>query len=86
MTPGVERIAAETGLRWQLLLGTTSGMAIAWDDALRPPGLDDIALFIVSKPALSVIGDAAWTHRHRRLARWRRSLRKRLGRTARGSR
>jgi predicted O-methyltransferase YrrM len=86
LAPGVERIAAETGLSWQLLRGTTSGMAIAWDETLRPPGLDDIAPFIVSEPALTVIDDAAWAHRHRHLARWRRSLRKRLGRTARGSR
>ncbi len=78
LTAGVAKIAGEYGLAWQLLLGTTSGMAIAYDPAHRPVALDDIAPFIASPDALRVIRDAAWAHRHRHLARWRRSLRKRL--------
>jgi Methyltransferase domain len=77
---GLERIATESGLAWQLLLGTTSGMAIAYDPALAPPVSEDIAPFVASDAALAMITDAAWAHRHRHLARWRRSFRKRLAR------
>jgi hypothetical protein len=80
LAAGVERVAAECGLRWQLLPGTTSGMAIAYDPALPPLALDDIAPFVASSDTLAVIRAAAWDHRHHHLARWRRSLRKRLGR------
>ncbi len=78
LTPGIERIAAETGMHWQLLLGTTSGMAIVYDDR-SPLVFDDIAPFVVSAEAVAAIRDAAWGHRHRHLARWRKSLGKRLG-------
>lgn len=77
---GLDHIAEQSGLRWQLLLGTTSGMAIAYNPALAPPAIADIASFIISDAALAVIADAAWSHRHRHLARWRRSLGKRLAR------
>ena len=80
LVPGVERVAAECRLSWRLLLGTTSGMAIVYDPELPPPALDDIAPFIASPEALGVIRDAAWSHRHRHRARWRRSLKKRLNR------
>jgi len=86
LSAGVERIAHESGMRWQLLLGTPSGMAIVYDPAHSPPALADIAPFIASPEAHRVLRDAAWAHRHRHLARWRRSLAKRLGRTAPGSR
>jgi len=78
LAPGIERIAAETGMHWQLLRGTTSGMAIVYDDR-SPLIFDDIAPFVVSAEAVAAIRDAAWGHRHRHLARWRKSLRKRLG-------
>ena len=80
LTPGVEQIAAETGLHHLLLLGTSSGMAIVYDPAIRPDALDDIAPFAAAPEALAVIRAAAWSHRHRHLARWRRSLDKRRGR------
>jgi hypothetical protein len=79
LAPGIERIAAESGFRWLLLHGTASGMAIVYDPDLPPP-LDDIAPFVAAPETLRVIENAAWNHRHRHLARWRRSLRKRLGR------
>jgi len=81
LAPGVERAAAASGLRWQLLHGTTSGMAIVYDPA-QPPvaALSDIAPFIAAPEALATIGNAAWQHRHRHLARWRRSFDKRRGR------
>jgi hypothetical protein len=78
LRPGVERIAAESGMCWQLLLGTTSGMAMVYDPQ-SPPVLDDIAPFVVSAEAVAAVRDAAWGHRHRHLARWRKSVRKRLG-------
>lgn len=80
LSAGLERIAAESGLTWQLLLGTTSGMAIAYDPALAPLAIEDIAPFGASDTAMAVISEAAWAHRHRHLARWRRSLRKRFAR------
>jgi predicted O-methyltransferase YrrM len=79
LAPGIEQIVAETGLSWLALPGTTSGMAIVYDPG-SPPPLDDIAPFIGSAEAMAVIRDAAWSHRHRHLARWRRSVNKRLRR------
>jgi predicted O-methyltransferase YrrM len=79
LTPGIEGIAAAAGLAWRALPGTTSGMAIVYDPA-SPPPLDDIAPFTGDPEAMLAVADAAWRHRHRHLARWRRSLRKRLGR------
>jgi methyltransferase family protein len=80
---GLERIAAKSGFAWDLLLGTPSGMAVMYDRAHRSPGLDDIAPFIARLEAVAFIRQAAWDHRHRHLARWRRSLRKRIGARAR---
>ena len=77
---GLAQIAAKSGLAWDLLLGTPSGMAVMYDSAQRPPALDDIAPFMADPGTLEVIRQAAWNHRHRHLARWRRSIRKRLGR------
>ncbi len=76
---GIEHIATESGLAWELLLGTTSGMALVFDPAHRPAALDHIAPFIVSPAVVGLVRRAAWDHRHRHLARWRRSLRKRFG-------
>jgi len=78
LVPGIERIAAESEMAWLLLPGTTSGMAIVFDPAQRPFSLDDIAPFAASADAVALIGAAAWSYRHRHLARWRRSLKKRL--------
>lgn len=80
LRPGIERLAAESGLAWQSLLGTTSGMALVYDPARRPAALDDIAPFIVPPDITDLIRREAWNHRHRHLARWRRSLGKRLAR------
>jgi len=74
---GLKRIAAKSGLAWDLLLGTTSGMAVMYDRAHRSGALDDIAPFIVDPELVEFVRQAAWNHRHRHLARWRRSLRKR---------
>lgn len=82
LSPGIERLARENGLEWRLLLGTSSGMAIVYDPARRPEALDDIAPFAAAPDAVQVIRDAAWRYRHRHLARWRRSLDKRLGRAS----
>jgi hypothetical protein len=74
---GLERIAAKSGLAWDLLLGTPSGMAVMYDRAHRPDALDDIAPFIADADILAIVREAAWSHRHRHLARWRRSIKKR---------
>ena len=80
LRPGVERIAAENGLRWQLLLGTTSGMALVYDPVHAPAAFDDIAPFIAPPAVAEIIRREAWNHRHRHLARWRRSVGKRVTR------
>jgi len=77
---GIERIAAKSGFAWEMLLGTPSGMALAYDLRHRPPSLDDVAPFKADPAFVDLIREAAWGHRHRHLARWRKSLRKRLGR------
>ena len=79
LRPGLERIAAQSGLAWDLLLGTPSGMAVMYDRVHRPSALDDIAPFVASPETVALIRQAAWDHCHRHLARWRRSLQKRLG-------
>jgi len=76
---GIERIAEKSSLAWELLLGTPSGVAIMYDRNHRPAALDDIAAFVARPLAVKLIHNAAWDRRHRHLARWRRSLRKRLG-------
>ena len=75
---GIERIHAKSGLTWHLLLGTTSGMVIMHGGEAPPTWLSDIAPFQARPVALDLIHDSAWSHRHRHLARWRRSVRKRL--------
>ncbi len=80
LRPGIERIAAKTGLRWHLLLGTTLGMVLMHERDPAPACLTDILPFEARDSALSMIRDAAWAYRHRNLARWRRSLRKRIAR------
>ena len=77
---GIARIAEKSGLAWHLLLGTTSGMVIMHDGSREPPWLADIAPFAARPATVDLIRGAAWDHRHRHLARWRRSLRKRLDR------
>jgi len=79
LLPGVERIARESGLAYRLLSGTTSGMAIVFDPEGTPGIAEDIAPFAAAPEVLRVIEHAGWSHRHRHLARWRRSLRKRIG-------
>jgi|SRR5581483_9621941 len=75
---GLEAVAGRNGLAWDLLLGTTSGMAIMYDSAHRPACLDDITSFKARPAAIEILRDAAWARRHRHLARWRKSLRKRF--------
>jgi hypothetical protein len=77
---GIERIAAKSGLVRHLLLGTSSGMVIMHGGEMRPAWLSDIAPFEARAGALDLIRDAAWGYRHPNLARWRRSLRKRVAR------
>lgn len=75
---GIARIAQKSGLTSRLLLGTTSGMVVMHAAGQEPPWLADIAPFSARPVAMEVIREAAWSYRHRNLARWRKSLRKRL--------
>jgi hypothetical protein len=76
---GLDRIAARSGFKWELLAATPSGMALVYDPQHRSQALDDVAPFRPDPAALDAIRAAAWSHRHRLLARWRRSWRKRFG-------
>lgn len=78
LEPGMARIAARSGLSWEVLPGTTSGMAIVYDRSREAPWRPDIAPFALDAEMGDFVRAAAWEHRHRHLARWRRSLRKRL--------
>jgi hypothetical protein len=80
LEPGIEAIARRSGLDWELLLGTPSGIAIVYDKARHPVLSRAIAPFRAHPEALRLVERAAWAARHRHLARWQRSLRKRLGR------
>ncbi|HEX5318903.1 MAG TPA: class I SAM-dependent methyltransferase [Stellaceae bacterium] len=84
LQPGIDRIVAETGFVARILPGTTSGMALLYNPAHPPTALDDIAPFAAAPATLGLIEAEAWKHRHRHLARWRRSLDKRLGRARSG--
>jgi len=79
LAPTIERLAADNRLSSRLLPGTNSGMALVYDPRDCPLLLDDIAPFAAAPAVLQTIREAAWSHRHRHLARWRRSVVKRLG-------
>jgi predicted O-methyltransferase YrrM len=80
LTPGIAAIAERTGLAYAVLPGTTSGMAVVHDPAAHPELARAVAPFRGHEEALPLLHRAAWASRHRHLARWQRSLRKRLGR------
>jgi predicted O-methyltransferase YrrM len=82
LAPGIVAINERTGLRVDHLPGTTSGMALLHDPAAHPRLAAAIAPFRGHAEVLPLMRRAAWASRHRHLARWQRSLRKRIGRTA----
>jgi hypothetical protein len=55
-------------------------MAVVYDPSHRPLALDDIAPFVASPAIVEMVRRESWEHRHKHLARWRRSVRKRLAR------
>src|SRR5216683_956673 len=55
LQPGIEEIARLSGLSWQLLLGTPSGMAMVYDAALCPGLADEIAPFRAHDEALALL-------------------------------
>lgn len=77
LQPGIEEIARGSGLSWQLLLGTPSGMAVVHDAKLCPGLAEEIAPFRAHDEALSLLAAEVWKSQHRRLYKWRRSLAKR---------
>ncbi|HZL60601.1 MAG TPA: class I SAM-dependent methyltransferase [Stellaceae bacterium] len=74
---GLAEIGRIAGMTPQLLLGTPSGMAIMYDSKRHPELARMVAAFVPPDSALAVVRQAAWDRRHRHLARWRRSFRKR---------
>jgi hypothetical protein len=78
MHAGMAEIGKLAGRAPRLLLGTPSGMAILFDPARHPAMARVIGAFAPPDSALAVVRQAAWDHRHRHLARWRRSIRKRV--------
>lgn len=77
LLPGIEKLAAESGLQFAVFSGTPSGMALVWDPAHHATTPADVAPFSATPEMLDFVRDNAWAYRHRHLARWRRSLRKR---------
>ena len=77
LQPGIEEIARLSGLSWQLLLGTPSGMAVVYDAGLCPGLAGELAPFRAHDEALALLTDEVWKSQHRRLHKWRRSLAKR---------
>jgi hypothetical protein len=76
---GIAEIGRLSGLTPLLLLGTQSGMVILFDDKLHPALARAAAAFAPPETALKVVRKAAWDRRHRNLARWRKSINKRIG-------
>lgn len=79
LQPGIEEIARLSGLSWQLLLGTPSGMAVVYDARLCPTLAEEITPFCAHEEALVLLEAEVWKSRHRRRHRLRRSIAKRVG-------
>jgi pimeloyl-ACP methyl ester carboxylesterase len=75
---GIEEIARRSGLDWQLLLGTPSGMAMVHDSRLCPTLAAEIAPFRAHEAALALLGAEVWKSQHRRRHRLQRSIAKRV--------
>jgi predicted O-methyltransferase YrrM len=78
--PALAEIERRARLPVTLLTATQSGMAILFDPARHPTLVRAVAAFAPPESALAVVRQAAWDSRHRHLARWRRSYRKRARR------
>ena len=76
---GLDEIARLSGLTWQLLLGTPSGMAVVYDARLCPALAAEISPFCAHEQALALLEAEVWKSRHRRRHRLRRSIAKRVG-------
>jgi predicted O-methyltransferase YrrM len=77
---GLAEIERRSGLKARLIEATPSGMALLVDPAQHPEITAATVGFAPSPQAVAALTEAGWEHRHRHLARWRRSLRKRVGR------
>lgn len=78
--PAIAEIERLAGRSATALSATQSGMAILFEAARHAALASAVAAFAPPESALGVVRQAAWNHRHRHLARWRRSYRKRIGR------
>jgi hypothetical protein len=77
LQPGIEEIARRSGLAWEVLLGTPSGMAIVYDPARSPTLRDDIAPFRARPAAVALFKREALRVRHRRVYKLGRSFARR---------
>lgn len=77
---GMSEIGRLAGRMPKLLLGTPSGIAILFDEKAHPALARVVAAFAPPETAIKVVRQAAWDRRHRHLARWRRSIKKRVNR------
>jgi hypothetical protein len=75
--PGIAENVATSGLASDLLLGTSSGMAILYDPVRLPFLADEVSPFRAHPAALALLEAEVWKSRHRRAARFKRSLAKR---------
>lgn len=77
LRPGFGRIASQMPVA-QVMMGTTSGIGIAYDPATAPEVTAVAEAFSVSTEGLAYSHAEAFRHRHPLIGKWRRSLRKRL--------
>jgi hypothetical protein len=75
--PGIAENVATSGLASDLLLGTPSGMAILYDPVRLPFLADELSPFRAHSEAVALMEAEVWKSRHRREAKFRRSLAKR---------
>jgi predicted O-methyltransferase YrrM len=80
LEPGIAANAAASGLAWELLLGTNSGMAVMAPPVLLAELRPALAPFIARPETIGLLRREAWNRRHPLLSRWRRSLDKRVAR------
>jgi hypothetical protein len=75
--PGIAENVAGSGLASDLLLGTSSGMAIIYDPLRVPFLADELSPFRAHPESIALMEAEIWKSRHRRAAKFRRSLAKR---------
>jgi len=78
LEPGLSQAAGMLGLPWQVLEGTSSGMAIAFDPRVHEEVADAVLPFRASPTAKNLMAAEVYKATHRRRLKWRRSIDKRI--------